>query len=207
MIEVLYQDAYLIIVHKPHDVLSVPGKGPDKQDSLDRRLHRQGFHTARIVHRLDYATSGIMILALDADTHRQLSTLFQERLIEKDYQALLSGVVEHDSGTIDQPLRCDWERRPLQIIDHEHGKRAITHYSVIERSTESTRVMLSPQTGRSHQLRVHMQYLGNPICGDRFYAHPEALAQSPVLCLHAQRLRFTHPVNGQLIDIEKACSF
>lgn len=207
MIEILYQDEHLIVVHKPHDVLSVPGKGPDKQNSLDRRLQRQGFPTARIVHRLDFATCGLMILALDANSHKLLSGLFQRREIKKSYQALLSGTLGQTSGTVEQPLRCDWERRPLQIIDHQQGKQATTHWEVIGHEANKTRVMLYPETGRSHQLRVHMQHLGHPICGDRFYAHPEALAQADNLCLHAQYLEFTHPITNGLIEVEKACPF
>lgn len=206
-IPVLYQDDDLIIVNKPFDVLSVPGKGPEKRDCLWHRMQEQGFPTARIVHRLDYATSGLMVLALHADSHKQMSRLFQERAISKSYQALIAGQPSADLGTIELPLRCDWDNRPLQIVDYEYGKHAITHWQILAREKEYVRVLLRPETGRSHQLRVHMQWLGHPIAGDRFYATGEALALSHRLCLHAQTLGFNHPYSGERIEITADCPF
>lgn len=193
MIPVLFADEHLIIINKPHDLLSVPGKGPEKQDCVGRRIQAESHPTARIVHRLDYATSGLMVLALTADSLVQLSRLFQEHKMSKRYHAIISGTPSEDNGIIEQPLRCDWERRPLQMIDHEKGKYALTRWETIETFTDSTRVFLYPQTGRSHQLRVHMLWMGHPIAGDRFYADEKALSLSDRLMLHAEALSFTHP--------------
>lgn len=193
MLDIIYADTHLVVVNKPCDMLSVPGKGIDKQDCVWRRVQQQGFPTARIVHRLDYATSGLMVLALTADSHIWLNRQFQQRRVHKRYQAIISGQPLADQGVIEQPLRCDWERRPLQIVDPVQGKAATTHWQVDERLGDRCRVTLTPITGRSHQLRVHMQWLGHPIAGDRFYADPVALALSERLLLHARELAFYHP--------------
>lgn len=206
MIEILYHDQQLLVANKPHDLLSVPGRGPDNQDCLLHRLQNQ-FPTARIVHRLDCATSGVMVLALDADSHRELSRQFQQRETQKRYLAVIAGIPEQQRGSVELPLRCDWENRPKQIVDHDQGKSALTHYRVIETSDNSSRVELTPVTGRSHQLRVHMQALGHPILGDRFYADPDSLARSDRLLLHAQRLGFSHPLSGEQMAIEAPCPF
>lgn len=207
LIDVLYQDDDLIIVDKPAKLLSVPGKGPEKQDCLINRLISQGFPSALIVHRLDYATSGIMVIALNKATHKALSIFFQNREVSKSYQAVVWGALEASSGTINQPLRCDWENRPLQIVDYQWGKKAITHWKLLNRSPQSTRIMLYPETGRSHQLRVHLQWINHPICGDEFYATNEALDCAPRLCLHAQTLAFNHPTTGQAVSFELPCPF
>lgn len=204
--DILFADNSVIVVTKASDLLSVPGRGEDKQDCLWRRV-QQRFPTARIVHRLDYATSGIMVLGLDADSHRHLSIQFQNRTTDKRYEAVIAGHPATDSGLIDQPLRCDWDNRPLQIIDHEQGKSAQTHWKIIDQSIDRSRVSLLPVTGRSHQLRVHMQYLGHPILGDRFYASEEQIAASDRLLLHAQMLAFEHPVNGQRMQFESPTPF
>ncbi|MEM5528761.1 RluA family pseudouridine synthase [Gammaproteobacteria bacterium AS21] len=206
MIPILHADDDLIIVNKPHDLLSVPGKGPEKQDCLINRIIAQGYPTAVIVHRLDYATSGVMVIALNKQTHKALSMLFQNRQVDKSYQAIVNGVMVHDQGIVDQPLRCDWENRPLQIVDYEWGKKALTHWQTLQSLEHSTRIMLYPQTGRSHQLRVHMQWINHAICGDRFYAdNDESLF--PRLCLHAQFLSFTHPSTNELLSITTDCPF
>ena len=207
MITVVYCDENLLVVDKPHDLLSVPGRGPDKQDCLISRLIEQGFPSALIVHRLDYATSGLLVIALNKATHKALSNLFQNRAVEKSYQALVTGSTHSESGEVNQPLRCDWENRPLQIVDYEWGKNAITHWQVLERNAEHTRLLLRPETGRSHQLRVHMQWLGHAICGDRFYAQPQGLALSKRLCLHAQSLAFAHPESGEKMHFHSECPF
>lgn len=207
MIPVLYADEHLVIVDKPADLLSVPGKGPDKLDCLWRRVQYQGYPTARIVHRLDYATSGLILLALTPQAQRQLGQLFQQRQMNKTYQAIVAGTLTEPSGRVEAALRCDWERRPLQIVDPEQGKPAITRWEVISQGNEQTRLWLFPETGRSHQLRVHMQWLGHPILGDRFYAPSDAQAAAPRLLLHAQRLKFTHPVSGKVLDISSPVPF
>ncbi len=207
MIKIIYQDNQLLIVDKPHDLLSVPGRGPDKQDCLITRLINQGHDSALIVHRLDYATSGLMVIALNKAAHKALSRAFQDRAVEKSYQAIVSGIMAHNQGTISQPLRCDWENRPLQIVDYQWGKNATTHWRVTERTAKTSRIMLYPETGRSHQLRVHMQWLGHAICGDRFYAHSQALALSERLCLHAQTLSFNHPADNRALSFSLDCPF
>ncbi|MFC6672397.1 pseudouridine synthase [Marinobacterium aestuariivivens] len=205
-IAVEYQDEQVLVVVKPHDLLSVPGRGPDKQDCLWHRVLRD-FPTARIVHRLDCATSGLMVLARDADSHRELSRQFRERETRKRYQALVAGRPAGDGGVIDWPLRCDWERRPLQIIDPAEGKSARTEWQLLDSDGEQSRILLHPVTGRSHQLRVHMQALGHPILGDAFYAPPEVQALSPRLLLHAERLGFQHPLTGEAMDFESPPPF
>jgi tRNA pseudouridine32 synthase/23S rRNA pseudouridine746 synthase len=207
MIPVLFSDEHLVIINKPHDLLSVPGKGPDKQDCLGRRVQAEGHPTARIVHRLDYATSGLMMLALTAESLVELSRLFQTRQVSKRYHAIISGIPTEDNGIIEEPLRCDWERRPLQMVDHEKGKSALTRWEVIEKMENSTRVLLYPETGRSHQLRVHMQWLGHPIAGDRFYAEGEALALSERLLLHAEELSFIHPFTQEPLSFTAKAPF
>jgi tRNA pseudouridine32 synthase/23S rRNA pseudouridine746 synthase len=206
MIDVIYHDDQLLVANKPHDLLSVPGRGPDNQDCLLHRLQPR-FPTARIVHRLDCATSGVMVLALDANSHRELSRQFQQRETQKRYIAIIAGIPEQPEGSVELPLRCDWDNRPRQIVDHEQGKAALTHYRVLEQLDRSTRVELTPITGRSHQLRVHMQVLGHPILGDRFYADAEALARSPRLLLHALQLGFSHPQTGAPMAFEAPCPF
>ncbi len=207
MIPILYADEHIVVINKPYDLLSVPGKGPDKQDCLWFRVQQQGFPTARIVHRLDYATSGLMVLALTASAHALISKQFQQREVSKRYHAIISGIPIEDNGIIDQPLRCDWERRPLQMVDHEQGKQAITRWEVIERLSNATRVHLFPKTGRSHQLRVHMLWMGHPIAGDRFYADEAALSLSDRLMLHAEELAFTHPASSEPLHFVELAPF
>ena len=211
MVDIIYSDDAFVIANKPYDVLSVPGRGEDKQDCLWRRVQTQ-FPTARVVHRLDYATSGVMVLALTLDAQRALNRSFQERKTHKRYQAIIAGTPTESDGSVELPLRCDWENRPLQIVDFEQGKSALTHWKVlaIERTAqgiENTRVELTPITGRSHQLRVHMQAMGHPILGDRFYATPEGVAQSDRLLLHAEQLAFPHPLTNELVEFIIPCPF
>ncbi|WP_027857032.1 pseudouridine synthase [Marinobacterium jannaschii] len=205
-IEVLYSDSSLVVVNKPCDMLSVPGRGPDKQDCLIKRIQQQ-FPTARIVHRLDYATSGVMVLALSAASHRALSIAFQNRQTDKAYQAVVAGEVRESHGEIELPLICDWEKRPLQKVCYEHGKAALTRWQRLDSEAGNSRLKLIPVTGRSHQLRVHSLEMGHPIIGDRFYAPPEIQQQSPRLLLHAEYLQFPHPDSGEAISIEAPCPF
>ncbi len=206
MIEIVYSDDNLVIANKPYDMLSVPGRGEEKQDCLWRRVQQQ-FPTARIVHRLDYATSGLIVLALTLEDQRSLSRSFQERLTEKRYQAIISGTPDNTKGSIELPLRCDWENRPLQIVDFEQGKSALTHWEVIGQDTHGTRVALTPVTGRSHQLRVHMQAMGHPIVGDRFYAPEKIVSLSPRLLLHAETLSLPHPKTGEIMTFKASSPF
>jgi len=205
-IEFLYQDEAVVVVTKPAELLSVPGKGPEKQDCLWKRVQQQ-CPTARIVHRLDFATSGLMVLGLTADSHRELSRQFQQRETSKRYQAVIHGIPTQSTGSVELPLRCDWERRPLQMVDHEQGKHALTHWEIIEEMTDRCRVLLHPITGRSHQLRVHMQAMGHPILGDYFYACDEALNKADRLLLHSDRLGFKHPTTGIEMNFSSECPF
>lgn len=206
MIEYLYQDEQMLVVSKPAGLLSVPGRGPDKQDCVWHRV-QQRYPTARIVHRLDQATSGLMVLALTADSHRTLSIQFQERIPEKRYQAVIAGTPVQDEGTVELPLRCDWERRPKQMVDMIEGKAALTHWRCIERCSDRSRVLLFPHTGRSHQLRVHMLALGHPILGDEFYAPDEVVMLAPRLLLHAEHLALNHPASGAWLEFDSSCPF
>ena len=203
---ILFQDDDLLIVNKPSELLTVPGKDPKHADSLINRVNRV-FPTARIVHRLDMATSGILCLAMNKAAHRHLSMQFQDRETAKRYIARVFGKLEQDNGSVDLPLICDWPNRPKQMVDHENGKPSLTHFKVLEREENATRVELTPITGRSHQLRVHMLSLGHPILGDRLYAHGDALAASNRLQLHAQYLKVVHPISKMPLAFESTCPF
>lgn len=206
MIEYLYQDDQMLVISKPSGLLSVPGRGPEKQDCVWRRVQER-YPTARIVHRLDQATSGLMVLALSASSHRALSIQFQNRIPRKRYQALIAGEPEQNEGKVELPLRCDWERRPRQMVDPVQGKPALTHWRCTQRLGDRSRVLLFPHTGRSHQLRVHMQALSHPILGDRFYA-PTAIAElAPRLLLHADQLALEQPESGQWMEFSSPCPF
>lgn len=193
---VLYQDEHIMVVNKPSGLLSVPGRLPENRDSVMTRVQQQ-FPMAQSVHRLDMATSGVIIVALTKAAERELKRQFREREPEKHYIARVWGHIVEDEGMIDLPLICDWPNRPKQKVCFETGKSAQTEYKVLQRDADnSTRVMLTPITGRSHQLRVHMLALEHPILGDRFYAHDQAKAMAPRLQLHAQELCISHPQFG-----------
>ncbi|MEQ5572456.1 bifunctional tRNA pseudouridine(32) synthase/23S rRNA pseudouridine(746) synthase RluA [Providencia huaxiensis] len=194
-LHVLYQDDHIIAVNKPSGLLSVPGKAPEHHDSIMSRVQRD-FPAAESVHRLDMATSGVMVVALHKKAERELKRQFREREPKKVYIARVWGHLEKEEGLIDLPLICDWPNRPKQKVCFETGKSAQTEYQVLQYEEQATRVKLSPITGRSHQLRVHMLALGHPILGDRFYAHDKAKALAPRLQLHAQELYITHPEYG-----------
>lgn len=197
-LDILYVDDALLVVNKPNGLLSVPGRGDDKQDCLISRV-QMAFPDALTVHRLDMETSGLLVLARNKTTHRQLSGLFQQCAVQKRYIAVVDGVLRNTEGCIDLPLICDWPNRPRQKVDHQRGKPSRTLFTVLGAGIDaySTRVELAPKTGRSHQLRVHMQALGHSVLGDRFYADEQARAKSPRLLLHAMSLAFTHPVSAE----------
>ena len=203
---IVYQDDDLLILDKPSGLLTVPGKDPKHADSLIRRANVV-FPSAKIVHRLDMATSGIICLALTKEAHRNLSMQFQERQTAKEYIAIVDGQLTPEQGSVDLPLICDWPNRPKQMVDMENGKPSLTHYQVLSRSDDATRVRLTPVTGRSHQLRVHMLSLGHVILGDRLYAHPEAKARAERLQLHAHWLTLTHPTTGEAMTFTAPCPF
>lgn len=204
--EVLFSDSQLLVCIKEAGLLSVPGRGEDKQDCLVNRL-AEYFPTVKTVHRLDMATSGLMIYALNADSHRALSKQFEQRKVSKKYLAELYGAVEPSSGSVDLPLICDWPNRPRQKVCHEQGKSALTHFQIVERRPKTTLVELTPITGRSHQLRVHMQSLGYSIIGDEFYAEGEAFSMTDRLHLHASELKFNHPVSDEPLHFQSKPSF
>ncbi|WOX04329.1 pseudouridine synthase [Microbulbifer pacificus] len=195
-LDVVYSDAFLLVLDKPSGLLTVPGRDPAHKDCLASRAQAE-YPDALIVHRLDMDTSGLVAMARGAEVHRQLSALFQNRQVEKSYLARVWGEPQGDSGEVDLPLICDWPNRPKQMVDFEHGKPSLTRWQKLDSDGQSSLLQLTPVTGRSHQLRVHMQALGHPILGDPFYAHAEALAAAPRLLLHAQELGFEHPVLGK----------
>ena len=199
-LDLVYRDDYIAVVNKPSGLLSVPGNQPQYYDSaMSRVKEKYGF--CEPAHRLDMATSGILLFALSKAADRELKRQFREREPKKYYQALVWGHLEQDHGVVELPLICDWENRPRQKICFERGKRAVTFYDVLQRyPNNTTRVKLTPITGRSHQLRLHMLALGHPILGDKFYAHPQAKALSPRLCLHAESLQIQHPITGETME-------
>ncbi len=205
-LDIQYQDDDILVLNKPSGLLSVPGKAPEHKDSLQTRVQRV-FPGATVVHRLDMATSGIMLMAMNADAHRHISRQFELRETSKAYLANIWGAPDQDNGTVDLPLICDWPNRPKQMVDHQRGKPATTHWQVLERHPSSTSVKLTPITGRSHQLRVHMLSLGCPILGDRLYAHPQALAAAPHLQLHAFQLGLRHPRSEQQVQFSSLPPF
>ncbi len=205
-LSVVYHDDDLLVLDKPSGLLTVPGKAPEHGDCLELRA-RQAYPQSRIVHRLDMDTSGIVVLAMNAKAHRHLGLQFERRHIKKTYIARVWGVVEKDSGTIDLPLICDWPNRPRQMVDHERGKPSQTDWQVLTRNEGSTRVKLTPLTGRSHQLRVHMLSLGHVILGDNIYADAPALAAADRLQLHAQSLTLFHPADGRTCEFASKCPF
>ncbi|HDL7752326.1 TPA: bifunctional tRNA pseudouridine(32) synthase/23S rRNA pseudouridine(746) synthase RluA [Yersinia enterocolitica] len=199
---VLYQDQHIMVVNKASGLLSVPGRAPENKDSVMTRI-RADFPTAESVHRLDMATSGVIVVALTKAAERELKRQFREREPKKSYIARVWGHLAQDEGLIDLPLICDWPNRPKQKVCYETGKPSQTLYQVLSRDADgSTRVKLSPITGRSHQLRVHMLAIGHPILGDGFYAHPEAKAMASRLQLHAQELCITHPEFGTVMHFK-----
>ncbi len=208
VVEILYQDDELLLVNKPSGLLSVPGKHPANRDCLITRLQQQ-FPTARIVHRLDLDTSGIMVIALSAESQRALNKLFAERKVQKEYEAIVYGQVQKPQAVIEMPLICDWPNRPKQKVDWENGKHATTHYKLLadDRTNNRSRLLLTPITGRSHQLRVHLAAIDHPILGCDFYAHQRALSMAPRLQLHACRLSFIHPLSGLPIEGYSPCPF
>lgn len=202
---ILHSDHQVVLVDKPSGLLSVPGKGADLADCLIARLQRV-FPEALLVHRLDRDTSGVMIFALTPHAQRHLGLQFENRQTRKTYIARVWGEMADKTGTVDLPLIVDWPNRPLQMVDHENGRKAVTDWRVVRKGGGETRVRLMPQTGRSHQLRVHMLALGHPILGDPFYATGQA-RDFPRLMLHSETLQFRHPDGGQGMRITAKCPF
>jgi len=224
-LDVIYADDDILVLNKPSGLLSVPGKADSHRDCLEARACT-AYCGARIVHRLDNATSGVMVLAMTKAAHRHLSMQFERRHTSKTYIARVWGHVADETGQVDLPLICDWPNRPKQHVDMSRGKPSQTDWRVLalegsefeetETPTGSadtapapaiTRLQLTPLTGRSHQLRVHMLSIGHPILGDRFYAHDTALIAADRLQLHAQSLTLRHPADGRHCTFEAPCPF
>lgn len=202
---VLHADHEVVLVDKPAGLLSVPGKGPHLTDCLITRV-QGAFPTALLVHRLDRDTSGVMVFALTPHAQRHLGLQFEKRQTKKTYVARVSGEMAERTGTVDLPLIVDWPNRPLQKVDHEAGREAVTDWRVVRAGDGETRVRLMPKTGRSHQLRVHMAELGHPILGDPFYASGPA-RDFPRLMLHSETLQFRHPDGGRGVRITAPVPF
>jgi len=199
-LDILFEDKDIVVVNKPSGLLSVPGRGIDKQDCMLSRLQLE-YPTALTVHRLDMPTSGIMIFALNKNMQKLLGILFEKRNIHKQYIARVYGALSEKSGIINQPLITDWPNRPKQKIDYKTGKPSITKFHRLSTDNNSSMIQLQPVTGRSHQLRVHMSSLGHPILGDKLYGIYQSRTASDRLLLHAEKLSFMHPVTDHKIEI------
>ncbi len=204
-LEVVHVEAAFVVLVKPPGLLSEPGRGPDKRDSL--LVRTQARHAdARIVHRLDMMTSGLLVLARETLAHATLSAAFRDRAVHKRYEALVHGRLSPPEGEIELPLAVDWPNRPRQVVCHRSGKPSLTRYRVVGETVEGfTRVALEPVTGRTHQLRVHLAALGHPIAGDPFYGRTGDTA--PRMMLHACGLEFAHPDTGAPLAFASAVPF
>lgn len=220
----LFEDADLLVVNKPSGLLSVPGRGPQGLVNLAAQVQAQ-FVGALVVHRLDMSTSGLMLFARHPDAQRGLQRAFERRLVAKRYEAVVQGWPAEEEGSCNAPLRLDWPARPRQVVDWETGKPSFTRWRVLQRLGEGgpsgadvsasaskakppgarTRMALEPVTGRSHQLRVHMQALGHPIVGDELYGTPPGPGER--LLLHARKLAFQHPMHGGDVQFESLPPF
>lgn len=209
----VHADDSLLVLDKPAGLLSVPGRGEDKQDCLSTRV-QQRYPETLVVHRLDMATSGLLLMARSRSVQRELSRAFASREVHKTYEAVVQGRVTGPAGAdgwgvIDLPIAVDWPRRPIRIIDAETGKPSITRWRVLGRDEagDITRLALEPVTGRSHQLRVHLQALGHPILGDRLYAPAAVQERADRLLLHACSLQLAHPVTGAALRFDSPAPF
>ncbi|GGB66912.1 pseudouridine synthase [Shewanella inventionis] len=197
VIEVLYQDEHILLINKPSGLLSLSGKNPLNKDSVHYRLV-QDYPSATLLHRLDFGTSGIMLVALNKHVNGLLTQQFQQRTIAKTYTAMLQGLVADNEGVIDLPIAKDVDNFPLMKICHNTGKPAYSQYQVIDRHPkgESTKVIFTPVTGRTHQLRIHSLSMGHPILGCDLYRNEQSQQMSSRLLLHATTLDFIHPVTN-----------
>lgn len=213
-LQVLYADDALLVLDKPAGLLCVPGRGPDKQDCLATRAQAL-YPDALVVHRLDMATSGLVLMGRGPLAQRALSMAFEQRRIGKRYEAVVDGrwaLAPNDAddwGLIDLPIRLDWPRRPLSIVDPVDGKPSQTRWQVLAHDAQrgSTRLALEPVTGRSHQLRLHLAAQGHAILGDPLYASALVQARAPRLLLHACQLALTHPLDGRPLRFDAPAPF
>jgi tRNA pseudouridine32 synthase/23S rRNA pseudouridine746 synthase len=203
---ILHVDEHILVLDKPAGLLTVAGKTPDLADCLEARAVAE-YPSATMIHRLDKDTSGIIVLALTPQSHASIGQQFEKRQTRKSYIAHVWGQVAAPKGRVDQALICDWPNRPKQHIDPINGRQAITDWQVLDILDDYTRVQMTPKTGRTHQLRVHMSFLGHPILGDNLYAPSDALAASDRLCLHAAELSFKHPETGAEMNFESVVPF
>ena len=209
--ELLHHDDALLVLNKPSGLLSVPGRGEDKQDCLSARVQAE-FSDALVVHRLDMATSGLLLMARGLSAQKKLNAAFENRQIQKRYVACVAGHLPMDPQwqTIDLPILVDWPNRPLRTI-HPQGQASVTRWRCIANAIPAlkgtSRLELEPLTGRSHQLRVHLQALGHPIAGDRLYAPTDVQALAPRLLLHACALTFPHPLSGEILTFDCPADF
>ena len=199
-LDILYIDEDVLVVNKPSGLLSVPGKELKHWDSLELRVKAQ-YANSLLVHRLDMDTSGVIIFALNKSSQRSLNLQFEQRVVKKIYEARVFGNINKNNGSIDLPLIVDWPNRPLQKVDIKEGKDALTHWHVLKRERNATRVRLMPETGRTHQLRVHMMSIGHAILGDRFYGNAIEINLAKDLQLHAKKLVVNHPKSGKSLEL------
>ncbi|WP_018906260.1 RluA family pseudouridine synthase [Variovorax paradoxus] len=213
-IDLIHEDAHLLVLNKPAGLLCVPGRGEDKQDCLSARAMRR-WPDALVVHRLDMATSGLVLMARGAAMQRALGDAFAERRVHKRYEAIVDGAmpVQDEWSVIDAPLMADWPNRPLQKVDPA-GKPSLTRWRALSSSssapdgkTRASHLLLEPLTGRSHQLRVHLLSIGHPILGDALYGSADVQARAPRLLLHASELGFVHPVTQQSLCLQSPSGF
>jgi tRNA pseudouridine32 synthase / 23S rRNA pseudouridine746 synthase len=210
----VHADGHMLVFDKPAGLLAVPGRGPEHQDCLSARAQAR-FPDALIVHRLDMATSGLVVMARGIEAQRRMSLSFEKRRVHKRYSAVVAGVPDspspdHEWNEIDLPLIVDWMARPRSKVDHEIGKPSLTRWRVAKTPSPvagGTRLDLEPVTGRSHQLRVHMMAIGHPIVGDPLYASEAQQAMAPRLLLHAQAIEIPHPATDQPMRFEAPCPF
>ncbi len=212
-VPLIHEDEHILVFSKPDGLLAVPGRGPEKQDCLSTRAQAR-WNDALVVHRLDMATSGLVVMARGIEAQRSLSLAFEERRVHKRYTAVVAGELvnpEPDNGwnTISLPLMADWPNRPRQKVDQNQGKPSTTRWRIASGNTApgTTRLELEPVTGRTHQLRVHLQALGHPMLGDALYAAPDQQAMANRLLLHAHWLSLPHPVRGQTLIFHSPCPF
>ncbi|WP_417493743.1 RluA family pseudouridine synthase [Maricaulis sp.] len=203
---IVHADDHILVLDKSAGLLTVAGNTPELADCLEARVRAQ-FPTATMIHRLDMDTSGLIVLALNARAHAHIGKQFEKRLTRKAYIAIVQGQMAQATGRIDQPMKSDWPNRPKQHVDPVDGRTAITDWQVLETAADHSRLRLTPLTGRTHQLRVHLAWLGHPILGDNLYAPEDALAASDRLCLHAETLEFRHPDGGAPVRFESPAPF
>ncbi len=207
MLDLVYQDDFLLVVNKPAELLSVPGRGLDKADSLATRVQYE-YPDALCVHRLDMSTSGLLVFARGKMLHNRLSQMFRDRLVNKSYIAIVAGRIAPAEGAVDLALAADWPNRPRQKVDIANGKSSLTRFRVLahDAASDACRVELQPVTGRTHQLRIHMAAIGHPVLGDRLYGN-DTIPAANRLMLHARTLSLLHPCSSKPLTLTSEAPF